>query len=118
MLMARIGFKRQRRILIVKYVIPNRSEHHWCDLILNWVDHISDDCISYQIASLKLWESFLNFFYSQIASLKLRCVSGLKSKSQFNMLLACIGFRAPAAHFDCRIRDSESARAPAVRFNF
>jgi len=27
-----------------------------------WVNYISDDCISYHIASLKLRESFLTFF--------------------------------------------------------
>jgi len=86
-------------------------------MIIDRINYISNTIISCQIASLKLWESFLPFFYNQIASLKLRCVSGLKSKSQFNMLLACIGFRAPAAHFDCKIHDSESARAPAVRFD-
>jgi hypothetical protein len=33
------------------------------------------------------------------------------------MLMARIGFKAPAAHFDCKIRDSESVGVPAVRFD-
>ena len=54
--------ERQRRILLVEYVIPNRSEHQRFDLIFNRIIHISDTIIIHQIASLKLWESFLIFF--------------------------------------------------------
>jgi len=33
------------------------------------------------------------------------------------MLMTCIGFRAPAAQFDCSIRDLGFSGAPAVRFD-
>jgi hypothetical protein len=103
-------------------------------MIFNRINHISDTIISHQIASLKLWGSFLIFFlesnrfpeapasnrklfYNQKASPNLSEISRLKSKSQYTMLMAPAGFRAPEMQFDCRLCSLELIGVPAVRFD-
>jgi len=57
--------------LNAEFVIPIRSEPQRCDLIFNWIDHISGDVSIHQIASPKLSLTIEIPKWNQFTSLKL-----------------------------------------------